>query len=432
MAPRSPSADRLASLWRLLVLVLACAPRWAAGEAQASVLTVPSSQVPLQVNVPVPPEVAAAPTCMLEEQGEGGSWATLDFVPAAAPDGSPAEKQVRLLATIPPRADAKGDRRFRLVPVEPKTRYASLFRLADGDEKSVRIEERVAEEQWLPVLVYNHGMMSKAGVPERYNRAGYIHPLFGLDGEVLTEDFPKDHLHHRGVWWSWPHVRIEGKEYNTWIPTGIQTKHERWLVKHAGKAAAVLAAENGWYVGEKKVVREFAWITVYRAADGSRVVDLDLTWTPLDQPITLQGAEGKSYGGLTFRFAQADGQPDANKRKDTAITVESGKTERDLPDTRLKWADITGHAAGAKGRSGCAVFCPTDHPDYPPTWLTRHYGPLCIGWPGVKPKTFPPGQPFRLRYRLWVHRGDASLEALQTQYEGYVALDKVRWEAVGK
>ena len=30
-----------------------------------------------------------------------------------------------------------------------------------------------------------------------YPRANYIHPLFGLDGEILTEDFPEDHPHQR-------------------------------------------------------------------------------------------------------------------------------------------------------------------------------------------------------------------------------------------
>lgn len=48
------------------------------------------------------------------------------------------------------------------------------------------------------------------------------------------------------------------------------------------------------------------------------------------------------------------------------------------------------------------IFVPPSHPAYPPTWLTRHYGPLCIGWPGVKDKTFPPGKPIRLSYRLWI------------------------------
>jgi hypothetical protein len=35
----------------------------------------------------------------------------------------------------------------------------------------------------------------------KYFRCHYIHSLYGLDGEVLTEDFTADHPHHRGIFW---------------------------------------------------------------------------------------------------------------------------------------------------------------------------------------------------------------------------------------
>jgi hypothetical protein len=50
------------------------------------------------------------------------------------------------------------------------------------------------------VMVYQRKHTSRDG---KYKRANYIHPLYGLDGQVLTEDFPRDHLHHRGVFWAW-------------------------------------------------------------------------------------------------------------------------------------------------------------------------------------------------------------------------------------
>lgn len=59
-----------------------------------------------------------------------------------------------------------------------------------------------------PVFVYNHGMIHQPGVPADRARSTYVHPLYGLDGEVLTDDFPADHTHHRGLFWAWPHVRV--------------------------------------------------------------------------------------------------------------------------------------------------------------------------------------------------------------------------------
>lgn len=48
----------------------------------------------------------------------------------------------------------------------------------------------------IDVLTYRFGYQLKTGVDPRYTRSCYIHPLFSLDGQVLTDDFPKDHLHH--------------------------------------------------------------------------------------------------------------------------------------------------------------------------------------------------------------------------------------------
>src|SRR5688572_32025936 len=67
-----------------------------------------------------------------------------------------------------------------------------------------------------PVFVYNHGVIQKPGVPADRARSTYVHPLYGLDGEVLTDDFPKDHLGHRGLFWGWPHVTVGTQHYDLW------------------------------------------------------------------------------------------------------------------------------------------------------------------------------------------------------------------------
>src|SRR5262245_55016499 len=67
-----------------------------------------------------------------------------------------------------------------------------------------------------PVLVYNHGMISRPGTPGARARACYFHPVYGMDGEVLTDDFPKDHLYHRGMYWAWPHIKIGETDYDLW------------------------------------------------------------------------------------------------------------------------------------------------------------------------------------------------------------------------
>jgi len=280
------------------------------------------------------------------------------------------------------------------------------FRFADVNDQSLGLWEG---EQ--PVLVYNHGVISSTNAPAALARSTYVHPLYGLDGEVLTDDFPKDHYHHRGLFWAWPHIRIGEPETDLWLIKGIRQQFERWLRRDAGKSVAVLGVQNGWYVGGRKVVEEQVWLRVLPTTADGRAIDIELTLKPLKEPLTLRGAEGKSYGGLTLRFAPRAGE--------AVITAPDGSTKDDLLVARLSWADLSAHFAGASVASGAAIFVAPTHPDFPPEWMTRHYGVLCVGWPGVEPKTIQPGKPIRCRYRVWIHRGLPEVARLKQVYADY-------------
>ena len=274
-----------------------------------------------------------------------------------------------------------------------------------------------------PVLVYNHGLVSRPDVPSARPRACYFHPVYGLDGELLTDDFPKDHVYHRGMYWAWPHVKIGNEEFDLWSARGeLRQVFGRWLAREVGVGNAKLGIENGWFAGDKQLVREQIWLAVQSETSTGRTVDVESTWTPLHEPLTLWGAEGKSYGGFNFRFAP---------RTKTVITVPensvladgsvapAGKVSDDLVVTKLAWADFVGNFQGAEKWSGAAIFVHPQHRDFPPTWMTRHYGLVSVGWPGVMPQTFPVGEPITCRYRLWIHRGSPTAAEIQTEYDRY-------------
>ncbi len=65
------------------------------------------------------------------------------------------------------------------------------------------------------------------------------------------------------------------------------------------------------------------------------------------------------------------------------------------------------------------MFIHPQHPDYPPTWLTRTYGPLCVGWPGVKSYTIQPGKSIKLVYRILIHGEELNPDQLGVQYDAY-------------
>ena len=288
------------------------------------------------------------------------------------------------------------------------------------------------------MLVYNHGVITGKNVPkdnhERY-RSCYVHPVWGIDGEVLTDDFPQDHVHHHGLFWAWPHVKIAGKQYDLWIYGDIHDEFVRWICRQSGPVAAILAVENGWFVGAKKVMIERVWLRTYAVSDDARVLDLEFTWIPVDRPITLRSSDN-SYGGLAMRFAvklPASMQtPDnvvwAPRLKEIVITTPGGRASGDQENVRLPWADLSYPFAGANTRSGAAIFVDPGHPSYPPTWLLRHFGVICVGYPGTSEKTFPLGKPIRLSYRIWIHKDAVGVAQVQRAYNGYAAALKVRTE----
>jgi hypothetical protein len=287
------------------------------------------------------------------------------------------------------------------------TTAAQPFTFTNFTDKSIALFDGAC-----PVFIYNHGLIHKPGVPADRARSSYIHPLYDLDGEILTDDFPKDHYHHRGVFWAWPHVRIGDQHHDLWMLKGIEHRFQKWIVREATSKGATLQLENGWFVGDRKVMREAIFIRASPASDNARALDIELAWTPIDQPIVLEGAEDKSYGGLTIRFA-----PRAN----TVVTTPLGQGEKDLTMTRLPWADLSGRFDHSQNSSGAAIFVASDHPSFPPEWLTRHYGALCLGWPGIKPKTLQPGETVRCRYRIWIHRGAPTVQQLSQQYDQFAA-----------
>ena len=240
---------RYTSTFGWLVLSLLATP----SRGAAPVLVVPASKASQQVTAPWPKDAQGEPAGvweLVETEGGAEAPAVMQRTAQVAADGTVADENGAVLATIPPYSGVQASRSFTLRPRAATEEAASSpFRFEDIGEKSVKLWEGER-----PVFVYNHGVITNAKVVEkdrRGARACYVHPVWGLNGEVITDDFPADHYHHHGIFWAWPHVLIEGREYDLWTYSNIQPKFVRWLYRQTGPAAAVLAVEIGWFVGDK-------------------------------------------------------------------------------------------------------------------------------------------------------------------------------------
>jgi len=274
-------------------------------------------------------------------------------------------------------------------------------------------------ENGKPVTVYHYGRVEPPEkVPEHYGRACYLHPLYGLDGDVMTQDFPVDHRHHRGVFWAWPECKVGDRLINVWALGDARQHHEKWTAREADADKAHIGVINFWAFDDAPdlpQVREEVDFIVRPADDTGRAIDFRLKMTNVtDKEVTFLGAAGKGYGGFCIR-------PDAN-RKPFTFTTAKGISQKDVLSLDTPWADVTSKASPDGPISGMAVFQHPSNPGYPfPGWIFRHYAFLGASWPHEKPHTMAPGESFELQYRLYLHRGTAEEAKVADKFAVYTA-----------
>ena len=255
----------------------------------------------------------------------------------------------------------------------------------------------------------------------KYKRANYIHPFYGLDGEVLTEDFPPDHPHHRGISWSWHQVWLGDKKLgDSWAASDFFWDVYNARVLKVDSESRALQLNVLWksplYTDAsgqmKPFVKETTIIRVFRAEDNIRKVDFQISLLALEDDIRLGGSEdAKGYGGFTTRIKLPDGLSFMGTNgpvEPNILAVEGGP-----------WLDFSGRFGDDKD-SGLTILCHRSTPGYPQQWILRRKGsaqnPV---YPGRHPVPLSRYQSLVLRYRLIVHRGnvhDVNLDKLQTEY----------------
>lgn len=246
----------------------------------------------------------------------------------------------------------------------------------------------------------------RPGIDPKWARSVYVHPVW-IGGVDVLDDFPSDHLHHRGISWTWPVVEVSGKRYDLWTLDGCRQRVDEVVSRTSGDVYTKIVLESGWHAGGKKIVDERIEITAWTGTADARLatgllLDFDLTWTAAGAPVRLAGqpTQDKGYGGFGVRLAP---------RKDARITTSSGPLEKDTLHARYGWVDYSARFRGSEKRMGVTVMSHPANDGHPSEWLVRHYGWVGESWPGLAGTTLEADKPVRRRYRVWFHRGSLSL-----------------------
>ncbi|HAM09480.1 MAG: hypothetical protein A2X05_14375 [Bacteroidetes bacterium GWE2_41_25] len=269
-------------------------------------------------------------------------------------------------------------------------------------------------ENGKPVFFYQQAPKTLTG---EYICNNYLHPLYNLNGDILTEEFPPDHPYHRGVFWTWHQIYLDTVSIGDgWINDGISQEVVKVLTE-VEKNLAEINAEVLWKSEDlpdgKPFMKEKTSVIVHPAEADTRKIDFLIELNALVDKLEIGGSDDpKGYGGFCLRLNIPDNM---------VFTSETGTvTPQELQITAGRWMDFSGPFGNDKNTNGITLLCHHENPLYPSPWILRQKGSMQNAvFPGRERIKLDMNTPLILRYRLIIHNGDARAVDLKRMHAEY-------------
>ncbi|MCF8361083.1 MAG: PmoA family protein [Prolixibacteraceae bacterium] len=242
-------------------------------------------------------------------------------------------------------------------------------------------------------------------VPE-YARNNYFHPVYDLNGNVITEDFPEDHFHHRGIFWAWHQVSVNGeKNCDPWDIKNFEQKVRDIEFKLNEEGNGELNYTSYWYASNKPddpFMREHTTVTVHPRALRYRQIDFEIELQALDHQFSIGGSDNiKGYGGFSFRL-----KTNAN----TEFYCSGG--EQITPQNTAMKCGAFVNIINPELKRGVVIHNNPKNPEIA-GWILRQDNSMQnCAWPGREPVDLLVEKPVTLRYSLLIHNGKLKKRAI--------------------
>lgn len=270
-----------------------------------------------------------------------------------------------------------------------------------------------------PALRYECAALDDSTKEAREATFKVFHHLFDANGVLVTKGIGGKYTHHRGLFYGFRKTTYgdgKGQEVDTWHCTGDTAQvHEKTTLSEAGPLLGRHRVVIAWLGTAKKVfAREERELTVYDLP-GGRLVEFASILRPVEGTVKVDG--DPQHAGFHFRAADEV----ASRTEKQTIFIRPDGTDK--PGATRNWPDIKGHVnlrwnamsfVLGDQRYTAAYL---DHPANPKEarYSEREYGRF--GSYFVAEAT--PAKPLRVRYRLWLQRGQMELHdasALHTAF----------------
>ncbi len=273
-----------------------------------------------------------------------------------------------------------------------------------------------------PVLTY-HG--AKAGLPRAdikpvFERGGYIHPVLTPTGQLVSDDYPPNHLHHHGIWFSWTDTTFEGRHPDFWNMGESKGTVEFVKLSRAwsGPTEGGFAAEHRYVdlqaMPPKAALDEKWEARVYAAGTRANIIDISFEQRcASESPLELLEYR---YGGLGFR-----GRREWDGATNMLVLTSEGETNRVTANTnKARWCWLGGKAE--QGIAGIAIFCHPLNFRAPQPMRVHPTEPFfCYAPSQGGDFKIEPNKQYLSRYRFVVLDGPPNREELEGFWREYTA-----------
>jgi hypothetical protein len=259
-----------------------------------------------------------------------------------------------------------------------------------------------------PFTMFQYG--SDAGKP-------YLAPIWSASGKIITRRFPmedvagesRDHLHHRGLWFSCDEVN--GVSFWTNELSYTRKDMGRIVVRDAkwkdGERLGTLTATMEWRGPDARVMIIENRDMTFSSESNMRILDFHISLTAQEEITFGDTHEGFFAMRLADNFKEIKGG--------TSVDADGRVNMENIWGKRSNWVDYTGVLDGEK--LGVAIFDHPENPRHPTHWHARDYGLVAANPFGAQkafdtdeketPFKVSKGQKVVFRYRVIVHPGDA-------------------------
>ncbi len=259
----------------------------------------------------------------------------------------------------------------------------------------------------------------------------FFFPVLGPGGAAMTRGFPmrsdnpdepRDHPHHRSLWFAFG--RVNGHDFWTEHEGTGTIRHVSFGEIVSGPVFGVFSSKNEWVAADGTVVcSDERTFTVY-ALEEARLFDYTITIRASHGPLHW----GDTKEGMMAMRVAAPLQLKGKVAKGRVVTS-AGLRDEKAWGRRAAWVDYSGPVEGRL--VGAAIF---DHPSnlrHPTWWHARDYGLFAANPFGLHDFAGEPagsgdyelksGEKMTFRYRIYLHAGDADGARVAEMYRAWLA-----------